>query len=610
MTLPTHSFPLFVLPFLAGLAFLLGWLAVQFINWIRQIDRNELMIIGKNVFSTKTIKASIEVFAESLLHRKLFRKNFMLGYMHMCFALGWFLLILVGKFEVISYSGKITARPYVAIFFKYFVSPLDKFPYSAVYSFLMDLFLLFVLSGLVLALIKRFRSKALGMTHTTQHKPIDKWALAFLWMIFPARYLAESLASGSNGYSFLTGQTGQLLASFLPVEQLQMPVWWLYSLALGGFFVLLPYSRYMHIPTEAVYIFLKHWGASKREVNQGLTNFEIYSCSRCGVCIDVCQMKTQANVSTVQGVNFTRDIRNNTLTEENLNNCLLCGRCTQACPVGIDLTLQKRMYREQFARFNQNDFSFFEKEKERRVSKTIYFPGCMSSLTPGIEKSMVKIMQQAGEDFWVMNEDSGSVCCGRPMFLSGNTEAAKRMAEINLEIIRKSGASQLVTSCPICYKMFRENYELPIPVVHHSEYLQQLSEAGKISIKNEKLQMVYHDPCELGRGSGTYEAPRRLLQQSGVLLTTGFERENGLCCGGSLANTEADQSLKDTIAGHVVQSLCVPGTQVLATACPVCKRSLAKQSPVQVMDIAEITASQLIEAKSEKKIQKKEVELI
>ena len=60
---------------------------------------------------------------ESLLHRKLFRKNPFLGYMHMCFAFGWFLIILIGKFEVIAYSGKITARPYVAIFFKYFVSP-------------------------------------------------------------------------------------------------------------------------------------------------------------------------------------------------------------------------------------------------------------------------------------------------------------------------------------------------------------------------------------------------------------------------------------------------------------------------------------------------------
>ena len=600
MNIPTHTFPLFVIPFLAGLLFISVWLLLLFLKWIAELKRVSFVKLGKNFFTVKTLHAIGEVFMESLLHRKLFRKNPLLGYMHMCFAFGWFLIILIGKLEVIAYSGKITARPYVAIFFKHFVTPDVKFPCSELYAFLMDFFLLMILSGLFLAVLKRFRSKTMGMTHTTSHNRIDKWTLTFLWLIFPARYLAESIASGSAGHSFLTGQTGRLLATFLPVQQMEIPLWWFYSSVLFGFFVLLPFSRYMHIPTEVAYIFLKRWGLEIRQINRGFTNFEIYSCSRCGVCIDVCQLKTQAAISTVQGVNFTRDIRSNSLTEENLKNCLMCGRCTEACPVGIELTLQKQSYRQQFARFDQNEYSYLQISQKETESSVIYFPGCMSSLSPGIEKSMVKIMQEAGEKYQVMGDEGA--CCGRPMLLSGNTEAAQKLIDFNRDYIVSSNASMLVTSCPICYKMFKEKYELPVPVLHHSEYLLQLTEKGKIKLRKEEVQMVYHDPCELGRGSKIFDQPRKLLEQTGTLVPSVFERENALCCGGSLANTKINQATKDKITKHLVEELTAPNPEILATACPVCKRTIARHSKTKIMDIAEVVAENLVKKVSFKNL--------
>ena len=231
----------------------------------------------------------------------------------------------------------------------------------------------------------------------------------------------------------------------------------------------------------------------------------------------------------------------------------------------------------------------------------------MSSLSPGIEQAMVKVMEHAGEDYQVMGEEQGA-CCGRPMLLSGNHEAAQRLIDFNRKFILSSKAKLLVTSCPICYKMFRENYQLPIPVLHHSEYLLQLAEAGKIQLEKQLLRMVYHDPCELGRGSKIYDQPRQLLQQAGSVIPSNFERENALCCGGSLANTKINQEQKDKITRHLVEELSAPNPELLATACPVCKRTIAKHSTVKVMDIAEVVAENL-ELVSEGKKKKRKAEV-
>ena len=123
---------------------------------------------GEIFFSLKTLKAGKEVFLESLVHHKIFRTNPFLGYMHMCFGLGWFLLIVVGKIESLVYHTSIFNPPYFAIFFRYFHPAQETFPYSSTFAFLMDLILLMILSGLTLAFLKRMYSKALGLKKNNQ----------------------------------------------------------------------------------------------------------------------------------------------------------------------------------------------------------------------------------------------------------------------------------------------------------------------------------------------------------------------------------------------------------------------------------------------------------
>ena len=148
---------------------------------------------------------------ESLIHRKILKTNFRLGYMHMSLAFGWFLLILFGTIEADIFGTKHLNAPYKAIFFRFFNPDHGRMGFEAAYGFFMDLILAFILSGLLLAIIKRFYSRVVGMKKTTKLKITDKIALTSLWLIFPSRLLAESFTSGAYGTgSFLTGSLGSM----------------------------------------------------------------------------------------------------------------------------------------------------------------------------------------------------------------------------------------------------------------------------------------------------------------------------------------------------------------------------------------------------------------
>ena len=274
----------FVLPFTIGLVVLLGYLCVKYYKWIKSFPKEERKKIRKGLFSFKTIRSGWEIFRESLLHHNIFKTNPMLGYMHMTFAFGWFLLIVVGKIESMVYHTSAFNPPYFAIFFRYFHPAKETFPYSEFFAFLMDLILTFLLIGILLAVTKRFCSRIFGMKKTTKQRAYDLLILTVLWLIFPVRFLAESFTSGLNGGgSFLTHNAGDFFSGFLPLESLSYPAWWLYSSLLGLFFLLLPFSRYMHIPTEMVYIFLKNWGVKQGKEYNGFSEIQVNSCSRCGI---------------------------------------------------------------------------------------------------------------------------------------------------------------------------------------------------------------------------------------------------------------------------------------------------------------------------------------
>ena len=534
--------------------------------------------------------------SESLLHRRIFKVNPLLGYMHMSLAFGWFLLIAVGWIETIAYLGFRYVPLQGHVFFKYFATGLEHKP---VFDFLMDLLLLFVLSGVALAWGKRVYSRAMGMRRTTKHLLGDRVALSALWFVFPVRLIAESTTCALyGGGGFLTGAVGAWMAehvSTLALMNLESAAWWAYSACLGIFFVALPFSRYMHIFTEIPLIFLRHYELRSTEKEGSFDHFQVEACSRCGICIDPCQLQSVLGINDVQSVYFLRDRRYRMLRLATADNCLMCGRCAEKCPVDIDLNTLRLNSRDTMRNVpDEKRYDYFKGlDRSSGEGKVGYFAGCMTLLTPRTMSAMDKVFRAAGEEVWWADREGG-VCCGRPLKLAGETDSARRMMRYNTDLFRKHGITTLVTSCPICLKVFREDYELAgIEVLHHSEYILRLIRAGRLDVVHGPTRFTYHDPCELGRGSGIYDEPRAVIEAVGELLEPAQTRENAPCCGSSVANTAISDGQQVRLAQAVAEELEATGAEVIVTACPLCKKAIGRGTRGEVRDLAEIVAAGL-----------------
>ncbi len=610
------QFDPFELPFDIGLYFILLFVVARSVIWFRQLSRPDKLRLQRGFFGRAFGQSIREIFLESLIHRKILKTNPRLGYMHMSLAFGWFLLILFGTIEADIFGERHLNPPARAIFFRFFNPDHGKTLFESGFAFLMDLILAFILSGLILAIIKRFSSRVVGMKKTTRLKMLDRVALTSLWLIFPSRLIAESLTSGAYGTgSFLTGSLGTVLASFLPAKEAAYPFWWLYSLSLGTFFVLLPLTRYMHIPTELFLIFMRNSGIRTGDKTGTFSEVEVHSCSSCGMCIDQCQLNFSAGINTIQATYLMKAIRNNSETKDIANNCLMCGRCDEICPVGIEISPIRMIERRNAPagiRYNNIWNGYFRTRPVQPATKQsvkssydflptavakkadiLYFAGCMTHLTPSIKNAMTDILDASGLR-WSFIDGNGGVCCGRPLMLAGQDKEARELINYNSQLIWKSGAHTLVTSCPICYKVFRESYYLDVEVLHHSQFIKKCIDDNSLKLNFTHRNVTYHTPCELGRNSGVYEEPKAVLRHVANLEATGYDDEKSLCCGGSLGNIMLSQSDRRKIASDVTRALTLSNPDYLATACPLCKKTLAPVTGTRVADIAEIVAGAIV----------------
>ena len=588
----------FVLPFLVGMFFVLGYCAFGIVRILFQLSGEDRRRFLLSLVTPKTLLKNVrDIFCDCLLHVKLWKRNRLLGFMHSSIAFGWFMLIVLGHVEVILFLPERIHLFYYPIFFNFFVAETESTIQGALLFFLMDFFLLVILVGIALAIFKRVRSRLFGMRRTPRHTLLNRVGMYSLWAIFPLRLLAESFTAHISGGSFLTIPANWVFRQFLGNDLNLLPTWWAYSIALGVFMVVLPFSRYMHIPAEMMLIPMRNAGLKVRNARKGFAKVQVLSCPSCGVCIDACPMSVdKANLKDCT-VYLTRQLRrgNNRRIEEISDKCLLCGKCEALCQVGVEGPKLRIVNRTERNYAVKADFSGVRTDVlagAAKDGKVLYYSGCMSQLVPSIGRSMESIFRKAGVDFVWMDREGG-VCCGRPMLTAGRRKEAEEIMGKNTEVILGSGAETLVVSCPICYKMFTEEYRLPgVQVVHYVDYMEGLLASGDLVPKRSDLCYVYHDPCELGRGCGVYEPPRRLLGRLAGIAEAEKNREESVCCGGSLGSLTLSFAKREKITKASLENLYASKADAIATACPLCTATFARYADRPVRDLAEIVDRQ------------------
>lgn len=602
----------FVIPFVVGISFMLIWLTAGLIRLLAKIPAKDRRRLWKSLFIPKIALKNIkDLFCDCLFHTKIWKRKPLLGYMHSAIAFGWFMLIVLGHLEVALFVPKHLAWTegglFYPIFYRFFVwiNPGHVSLRGWFFFFLMDFFLLYVLTGVGMAIFKRFRSIVLGMRHTTKPSLADRIALYSLWLIFPLRLLAESFTADLSGGSFLTIPVNHLWHLIFGDKLFFMPVWWAYSICLGLFFAAMPFSRYMHIPTEVLWILLRNAGLKPSHPRKGVAEAEIYACSSCGLCLDACPMNVQKKNLKYSSVYFIRFLRRH--NEKKINDiaekCLMCDKCHALCPVGVDAPALRRAQRATVNNSLVYDYSYLKScQAETMVPsapEVMYFAGCMTHLTPRIIKSVEKVFKAASVNYVFADRDGG-ICCGRPLMLAGKTSAAQETIAANKKMILESSCRTLVLSCPICYKIFKEEYGLKgIEVLHYTQYIKRLVDEGRLKLNAGGESIVYHDPCELGRGCGVYAEPRNVLSQVGTLVKAGKEGDESICCGGSLGSLTLDARDRAKITESSLANLVVNKPQTIVTACPLCLMTFsgpaldavnAEGNPVKVNDFAEVVS--------------------
>lgn len=245
---------------------------------------------------------------------------------------------------------------------------------------------------------------------------------------------------------------------------------------------------------------------------------------------------------------------------------------------------------------------------EGKEPEILFWVGCAGSFdqrAQKITKAFATILDKIGISYAILGKEE--MCTGDPARRAGNEFMFQMMAYQNIQVLNGYKVKKIVTACPHCFNILKNEYpELGgnYEVTHHSVFLQQLIDEGKITMKEEGSfkgkKITYHDSCYLGRANDIYEAPRRVLAAlDAELVEMKRCRSNGLCCGAGGAQMWKEEE-KGTIRINQerTKDALETNASVVAAACPFCNTMLTdgvklneKEDSLKVMDIAELVAS-------------------
>jgi heterodisulfide reductase subunit D len=242
--------------------------------------------------------------------------------------------------------------------------------------------------------------------------------------------------------------------------------------------------------------------------------------------------------------------------------------------------------------------------------EVLFWVGCAGSFdqrAQKITKAFATILEKVGTKYAILGKEE--MCTGDPARRAGNEFMFQMMAYQNIQVLDGYGIKKIVTACPHCFNIFKNEYPAlggNYEVIHHATFIQQLIDSGKITMSENGAykgkKITYHDSCYLGRANGIYEAPRKVLEAlDAELIEMKRCKSNGLCCGAGGA-----QMFKEEEAGDLRINIersneaLATGASIIAAACPFCNTMMTdgvknkeKEDEIMVLDIAELVAASL-----------------
>ncbi|MFN8570705.1 MAG: (Fe-S)-binding protein [Gemmatimonadaceae bacterium] len=331
------------------------------------------------------------------------------------------------------------------------------------------------------------------------------------------------------------------------------------------------------------------------------------------------------------------------ITEDELWACTSCRACVYECPVSIDqleiinelrrnLVLSESRFPEEilpaFEALERNGAPWAFQPSDRAQwaegldiptmaelaergerADVLYWVGCMGSFDERAKKTTVafaRILQHAGVRFAILGQEEA--CHGDPARRLGNEYLYQMLAKQAIETLDRYRVTTVVTACPHCFHQIGSEFPQlggHFDVIHHSTYIEQLLQAGRLSLSDDttqRLTVAYHDSCYLGRYHDVYDAPRETLRRA--LPVVSFvepprTRDRGLCCGAGGGRMFLEERVGERINVERKKELLATGADTIAVACPFCMTMLSDagkklESSVPVLDIAEVVADRLV----------------
>lgn len=245
--------------------------------------------------------------------------------------------------------------------------------------------------------------------------------------------------------------------------------------------------------------------------------------------------------------------------------------------IGKDVANLEALVKSFPKKFFRERVDEIKKEQTNRYGKIGYFVGCgINYAFPDVGLATVNLLVRNHFSVEVLD----NFCCGLPATGYGDLEAAKALAQKNIEIIENSGCDIVVSECGSCSSFLTDYQHL----LAHDEQWAQRAERAAAKIKDINVvlsdmplhtefkssnSVTYHDPCHLEHYMKIRTQPRKLIKSVDGITYTELPESNW-CCGGAGTYNIAHYDLSMKILKRKMENLQKTGATVMLSSCPGC----------------------------------------